>query len=84
MKQTWQLEEVNQRFHEVMEEAIQQGPQVIASRGEEVAVVVSIDEYRRLVEQGTSLVEFFRNSSLVGTGLDLSRDQSLPRDSFNS
>jgi len=36
-------------------------------------------------EQTTSLVEFFRQSPLVGIAeeLDFSRDRSFPRDNFN-
>jgi prevent-host-death family protein len=44
----WQLQEAKQRFSELVRHARAHGPQVVTKHGEEVAVVVSIDEYRRL------------------------------------
>jgi prevent-host-death family protein len=83
MQQTWRVEDGSKGLNDVVQEAVRQGPQVITSCGEEVAVVLSMEEYKRLTEQKTSLVEFFRNSPMTGAELDLTRDQSLPRDDFN-
>lgn len=44
----WQLQEAKQRFSEIVRQAHDDGPQVVTRHGEEVAVVVSIEEYRRL------------------------------------
>lgn len=44
----WQIQEAKQRFSEVVREALDNGPQVVTRHGEEVAVVVAIDEYRRM------------------------------------
>lgn len=44
----WQLQEAKQRFSEIVRQAHDDGPQIVTRRGEEVAVVVSIEEYRRL------------------------------------
>jgi prevent-host-death family protein len=44
----WQLQEAKQRFSEVVRQAHDDGPQIVTRHGEEVAVVVSIEEYRRL------------------------------------
>jgi prevent-host-death family protein len=44
----WQLQEAKQRFSEIVRQAHDDGPQVVTRRGEEVVVVVSIEEYRRL------------------------------------
>ena len=76
----WHLQEAKNKLSKVVEEAIINGPQVITSGGAEVAVVLSIVEYRRMKRQENDLVEFFRSSPLVEVDLDLSRDQSLPRD----
>lgn len=76
----WQLQEAKNRFSEVVNRAISEGPQTVTRHGEEVVVVLSKAEYNRLKKSKTSLVEFFRQSPLVGIDLDLERDQSLPRD----
>ncbi len=45
----------------------------------------SLTTHNTYPEQTTTLVEFFRQSPLVGIAeeLDFSRDRSLPRDDFN-
>ena len=73
MSHIWQLLEAKNRFSEVVEEAVQRGPQVITRRGVETAVLLSVTDYRKIVLSGKSITEFFRNSPLVGEDLDLSR-----------
>ena len=76
----WQLQEAKNRFSEVVNKAIEEGPQTVTRHGEEIVVILSKAEYNRLVKSQTSLLEFFRQSPMVGIELDLERDQSLPRD----
>jgi prevent-host-death family protein len=45
---SWQVQEAKQRFSEVMRAVRDEGPQTITRHGKEIAVVVDIDEYRRL------------------------------------
>ena len=59
---TWQLQEATDRFSEVIERALGEGPQVIAVRGEPVAVVISHAEHLRLTRPQTRFVEFMRSS----------------------
>ena len=79
-KDTWQLQEAKSKFSEVVNKALEEGPQTVTRHGEEIVVIVSKAEYIRLKKSQTRLVEFFRQSPLVGIELDLARDQSLPRD----
>ena len=79
-KDTWQLQEAKNRFSEVVNKAVNEGPQTVTRRGEPVVMVLSKEDYQKLVKSKTSLLEFFRQSPLVGVDLDLSRDQSLPRE----
>ena len=44
----WQLQMAKQRFSEVVNRALAEGPQIVTRRGREVAVVLGMDEYRRL------------------------------------
>jgi antitoxin Phd len=53
----WQLQEAKQRFSELIRHARAHGPQVVTKHGEEVAVVVSIEEYRRLTDELPSFKE---------------------------
>jgi len=79
-KAVWQFQEAKNRFSQVVNKAMADGPQIITRRGEEVAVLLSKDEYERLKKSLLSLVEFFGRSSLVGEPLELERDRTRPRD----
>lgn len=73
MMEHWQLQDAKNRFSEVVEKAVQGGPQIVTRRGVETAVVISMEEYKRLTRPRTDLVEFFRRSPLAGIALDLER-----------
>jgi len=80
MLKQWPLYEAKNKFSELIDKALSQGPQVVTRRGEEVAVVLSSKEYERLKKSELGLVAFFRSSPLIGIELDLERDKTLPRD----
>lgn len=44
----WQLQEAKQRFSEVVRAAQDKGPQVVTRHGEEVVVVITVEDYRRM------------------------------------
>jgi antitoxin Phd len=48
----WQLNEAKARFTEFLNAALKKGPQVVTRRGIEAAVLVPIDEWRRM-EKGS-------------------------------
>ena len=52
MTHTWQVQEAKARFSELLETTIADGPQIVTKRGVEAAVLVPIDQWRRL-EQST-------------------------------
>jgi antitoxin Phd len=79
----WQVQTAKARFSEVFRLALTEGPQRITRQGKEGVVMISDDEYNRLVgksQQPKSLVQFFRESPLMGLELDLERDQDTGRD----
>lgn len=45
----WQVQDAKARFSELLETSLAEGPQVVTKRGVETAVLVSIDQWRRLV-----------------------------------
>lgn len=77
---TWQIQDAKNKFSEVVEEATKHGPQVVTRRGRETAVVLSYDEYRKMLLGQQKLSEFFHESPLTGLELDLTRDESPTRD----
>ena len=48
MSKTWQVQDAKARFSEFLEASLAEGPQVVTKRGVEAAVLVSIDQWRRL------------------------------------
>jgi antitoxin Phd len=49
------LQEAKARFSELIDDTLEKGPQVVTRRGVETAVVISIEEWRRLKEARPSL-----------------------------
>ncbi len=76
----WQLQDAKNKFSYLVNLARSVGPQIVTRHGKEVAVVLSISEYKRLVKPGTNLVRFFRESPLSGVDIDLERKKELPRE----
>jgi prevent-host-death family protein len=46
--QTWPVQDAKARFSEFLEICLAEGPQMVTRRGTEAAVLVSVDEWRRL------------------------------------
>jgi prevent-host-death family protein len=68
----WQLQEAKAMFSEVVKAAVVR-PQIITVRGKEKAVVISIEEYKKLAQPRQTLYEFVQNSPLRDLKLDLPR-----------
>ena len=45
---SWQLQDAKARFTEFLNAALRRGPQIVTRRGVETAVLVPIDDWRRL------------------------------------
>lgn len=79
----WQIQTAKARFSEVFRLARTEGPQRITRQGKEGVVMISDEQYDRLLvksRQPKSIVQFFRESPLVGVDLDLERDKDTGRD----
>jgi prevent-host-death family protein len=71
--QNWTVAEAKAKFSEVIDRAASEGPQTITRNGHETAVVVGAEEWRRKTKRVGTLVEFFANSPLRGSGLKVRR-----------
>jgi antitoxin Phd len=81
--ESWQIQSAKARFSEVFRRARTEGPQRITRQGKEAVVMVAEEQYEQLVgksHQPKNLVQFFRQSPLVGVDLDLERDRDAGRD----
>ncbi|MYC81367.1 MAG: type II toxin-antitoxin system Phd/YefM family antitoxin [Acidobacteria bacterium] len=48
MSKTWPVRDAKARFSELLERSLVEGPQIVTKRGVATAVLVPIDEWRRL------------------------------------
>ncbi len=46
----WQVQDAKARFSELLDASLRDGPQVVTRRGVEAAVLVPIEEWRRLTQ----------------------------------
>ena len=77
MEHAWPLQDAKNKLSEVIERAIKIGPQEITRRGRKAAVVLSFQEYNRLLKRAESLGEFFHQSPL--RGVEFQRIKDTPR-----
>ena len=80
MNGRWKLEDAKARFSEVVRHAREDGPQRVTVRGHDSVVVMSVEEFERLVPEKPTLpfVEFMESLHLGG--LDLEREMDRGRD----
>ena len=80
---TWAVAAAKAKFSELVECAQKEGPQEITRNGKVVGVLVSPAEWEksRLApeENARTMSEFFKNSPLRDSGIDLTRDGRGPR-----
>ena len=76
----WQLQDAKNRFSEVINKALQDGPQVVTRRGKKTVVIMSVEQYQSLVRPKGSIVDFFQESPLRGEDLDLKRKKDSARE----
>lgn len=82
MAHRWQLQEAKNRFSEVVDLALKEGPQTVTRHGKEVAVVVSKDDFDRRARRSRrgTVLPFLRRLGFANAKLDLTRSADTDRD----
>jgi prevent-host-death family protein len=83
MARKWQLQEAKNRLSEVVDLALEDGPQTVTRHGKDVVVVVAKREFdRRRRSRGPrgTMVPFLRGLSFTNAKLDLARSKDFDRD----
>jgi prevent-host-death family protein len=79
----WAVAEAKAKFSELIETARSQGAQEITRNGKLVGMLVSPEEWKRAkhtpAQNARTMSDFFKNSPLVGSGLDLRRSRTKAR-----
>jgi prevent-host-death family protein len=80
---TWAVAEAKAKFSELIETARERGAQEITRNGKLVGVLVSPEEWKKTkhtpTQNARTMSEFFKNSPLAGSGLDLTRSRTKAR-----
>jgi antitoxin Phd len=76
----WQLQEAKQQFSRLVDRAREDGPQVVTRHGREVAVVLDVDEYRRLCGEGADFKAFLMGPPYIDVELPVEHDGNPSRD----
>ncbi len=80
IEEYWQLQDAKNKFSNLVDKAQNKGPQVVTKHGKEAVVVLSIEEFKKLIKPKDNLVTFFQKSPLAKNGIDLTRNKDIPRD----
>ena len=54
----WQLQTAKQKFSELVQRALDEGPQIVTRRGEKVVVIMSNREFERLTSNAPDFKDF--------------------------
>ncbi len=76
---TWQVQEAKQRFSELVERAVTEGPQIVTKHGRPTVAVVEIGEFRRLSGAEMDFKAFLLSAPDLSI-LDIQRSKDLPRE----
>lgn len=55
---SWQVQEAKRKFSALIQRALDEGPQIVTRRGEEIVVIISANEFRRLTGDKPDFREF--------------------------
>ena len=83
VRQAWQLQTAKAQFSELFRLARAEGPQLITRQGKDGVVMLPVEQFDQLMNrarQPKSLVQFFRESPLVGLELEFERERDTGRD----
>lgn len=82
MNAVWQVQEVKNRFSEVIDRALHEGPQTVTRHGRPVVRVVAVtdDRERKTPQAGGGFAEFLLSAPKIQGGLpEMPRDRSKGR-----
>lgn len=79
MRSTWKLQDAKARFSQIVEDALNMGPQFVTRRGKKAVVIISTDEYEKLVSQKRTFKEFLLNCPKIGDDFEFERQKDFAR-----
>ena len=71
----WRLQDAEKQFSQVVNDAMNNGPQIVTKHGLEVVVVLSFDEYQALKKPKPNILDLLMDEAFFGSELALERDR---------
>jgi len=80
LKTNWTLQDAKNKFSQLVNEALTQGPQYVMRRGVDAVVVLSVRDYEKLTSQKQSFTDFLLNCPKLDDDDMFQRRQEYPRE----
>ena len=74
MKTSWALQDAKNRFDELVDTSLRDGPQIVTRRGTPVVVVAAAGEWEKRGKPKKTLLDMFQNCPVKGIELDITRN----------
>ena len=80
MKPSWTLQDAKNKFSQVVNNALMDGPQYVTRRGVDAVVVVSVQEYETLTSHKPSFTDFLLQCPKLDGENPFDRQKEYPRE----
>lgn len=80
MKPSWTLQDAKNKFSQVVNNALANGPQYVTRRGMDAVVVLSVHEYERLTSHKPSFTDFLLQCPQLDGEEPFERSKEYPRE----
>ena len=80
MRQSWTLQDAKNKFSQVVNNALADGPQYVTRRGVEAVVVVSVHDYEHLTSHKPSFTDFLLHCPKLDGEDPFVREKEYPRE----
>jgi antitoxin Phd len=80
LKTNWTLQDAKNKFSQLVNEALTQGPQYVMRRGVDAVVVLSVRDYEKLTSQKQSFTDFLLSCPKLDDDDPFQRRQEYPRE----
>lgn len=79
MGSTWKLQDAKARFSQIVDDALKIGPQFVTRRGKKAVVVLSTDEFEKMISHKPSFKEFLLNCPKIDDDIEFDRQKDFSR-----
>ncbi len=79
MKKIWKLQDAKSQFSKLVNDALTGGPQFVTRRGDEAVVIISAEEYEKLISDKPGFREFLLACPKMDKDFKIERQRDLPR-----